>query len=67
MQQYQTYARTLLQLVSSNDTIATNGDSNATSTSPSLSPLAGIQIAYPNEWLVNDLGNILAGSPSRAD
>ena len=68
IQQYQTHAGTLLQLVSSNDTIDTNDDVNATTT-PSLSPLAGIQIAYPNEWLVNDLGNgtVRFSSPLRTD
>lgn len=67
VQQYQTQERTLLQHVSSNDTNATDGDVNATT--PSSSPLSGIQIAYPNEWLVNDLGNgtVRFSSPLRTD
>ena len=57
-----------LQYVSSNDTIDSDSDANATTT-PSSSPLAGIQIAYPNEWLVNDLGNgtVRFSSPLRTD
>jgi PsbP len=60
------YHEALLQHVSSNDTSA--ADVNATIT-PSPSPLAGIQIAYPNEWLVNDLGNgtVRFSSPLRTD
>ena len=69
MQQYPTQARSALQQVSSNDSMATNGDSNATTSPPSLSPLAGIQIAYPDEWLVNDLenGTVRFSSPLRTD
>lgn len=66
-QQHQT--RELLQIVSINDTIATDSDNNTTGTSPPLSPLAGIQIAYPDEWLINDLGNgtVRFSSPLRTD
>jgi serine/threonine-protein kinase len=68
MAQYQSEVRQQLQHVSSNNTIASDGGANATST-PSSSPLTGIQIAYPNEWLVNDLGNgtIRFSSPLRTD
>jgi hypothetical protein len=68
-QQYQTQGRTLFQHVSSNDTIATDSNANANTTKPSSSPLAGIQIAYPDEWLVNDLGNgtVRFSSPLRTD
>jgi serine/threonine-protein kinase len=54
-----------LHQVSSNDTIATNSNS----TTAQSSPLAGIQIAYPDEWLVNDLGNgtVRFSSPLRTD
>jgi hypothetical protein len=59
----------LLQTVSINDTIATDSDNNTNGTSPPLSPLSGIQIAYPDEWLVNDLGNgtVRFSSPLRTD
>jgi hypothetical protein len=55
-----------LRQVSSNDTNATNSDSNATAPSSSLT---GIQIAYPDEWLVYDLGNgtVRFSSPLRTD
>ena len=60
-----------LQYVSSNDTVIADGNINGTTTTPSStsSPLAGIQIAYPNEWLVNDLGNgtVRFSSPLRTD
>lgn len=67
MQQYQPEVRQQLLHVSSNNTIASDGGANATS--PSLSPLSGIQIAYPDEWLVNDLGNgtVRFSSPLRTD
>jgi serine/threonine-protein kinase len=59
----------LLQTISINDTIATDSDNNTTGTSPPFSPLSGIQIAYPDEWLVNDLGNgtVRFTSPLRTD
>lgn len=65
----QTRERTLFQHVSSNDTIATDGGVNSTTATPSSSPLSGIQIAYPDEWLVNDLGNgtVRFSSPFRTD
>jgi hypothetical protein len=68
-QQYQTQERTPLQHVSSNNTITTDGDVNTTTTTPLPSPLAGVQIAYPDEWLVNDLGNgtVRFSSPLRTD
>jgi hypothetical protein len=66
MQQYQPEVGQQLQHVSSNNTITSDGGANATSPS---SPLAGIQIAYPNEWLVNDLGNgtVRFSSPLKTD
>ena len=67
MQQYQPEIKLPLQYVSSNDTI--NSDSDPNATTAQSSPLAGIQIAYPNEWLVNDLGNgtVRFSSPLRTD
>jgi hypothetical protein len=69
MLQYQIHARTPLHHVSSNDTNATDSTVNANTTTPSSLPLPGIQIAYPNEWLVNDLGNgtVRFSSPLRTD
>ena len=65
------YHEAQLQYVSSNDTVIADGNINGTTTTPSStsSPLAGIQIAYPNEWLVNDLGNgtVRFFSPLRTD
>ena len=67
-QQHQTQERTLLQTVSINDT-KDSDNNNTTGTSPPLSPLSGIQIAYPDEWLVKDLGNgtVRFSSPLRTD
>jgi hypothetical protein len=64
----QSEVRQILRYVSSNDTIDSDSNANGTTT-PSLSPLGGIQIAYPNEWLVNDLGNgtVRFSSPLRTD
>jgi hypothetical protein len=63
------YYESLLQYVSSNDTVIADGNGNSTTATPSSSPLKGIQIAYPNEWLVNDLGNgtVRFSSPLRTD
>jgi PsbP len=65
-----TYHGALIQYVSSNDTVMTDGNiTGTTATPPPSSPLEGIQIAYPNEWLVNDLGNgtVRFSSPLRTD
>jgi hypothetical protein len=52
------YHGALLKHVSINDTVVSDGNINGTTSTPSPpSPLEGIQIAYPNELLVNDLGN----------
>jgi hypothetical protein len=67
------YYESPLQYVSSNDTVVADGNINGTTATPlsppSSSPLEGIQIAYPNEWLVNDLGNgtVRFSSPLRTD
>ena len=55
-----------LEQVSSNDTITSNPNANASTTS---SPAGGIQIAYPKKWIVNDLGNgtVRFSTPLRTD
>ena len=49
-----------------NDANVTNNNTNATSAS---SPALGVQMGYPSEWIVNDLGNgtIRFSSPLRTD
>ena len=49
-----------------NDANVTNNNTNATTAS---SPALGIQMGYPSEWIVNDLGNgtIRFSSPLRTD
>lgn len=62
----------LLQQVSSNDTITDNANAtpnSTTATSTSSSQREGIQIAYPKDWIVNDLGNgtVRFSTPLRTD
>lgn len=58
-----------LQQVSSDDAITNNANATNATTTTSSSPRGGIQIAYPRDWIVNDLGNgtVRFSTPLRTD